>query len=486
MVKTRRGRPDTNQNEAPPPVAVVTARTTPTKKDRTPKAASPIVASDNDRSELSALQKAKLHLHISENPECLFKDLLAQKPTVYRQHQDAYRQRFNYLRRKKQKDPEAWWKQFAHAKKLVAADKGDDDEGEDEEADKENEDEADKEEDEEEDRKPAAKKSTATTPPRYPKKKPEIMSKAAPKDDDTSDEGGYQDDDSVGKSTITSRTMLFGSPDGGRGGKGKNSRRFHSRTQVIGYCDYHFKVDLHVRMSCMMIALLQPLTTLLFLDQDPRKNGAPFFFVHDATGVKNADGSVKYHKLRLMMSSLIDVRFRSRCFGYTVLKGRGFVLFFPTAPDFFLSISNIVTLHSTQKKRCHATMEGHQAFARRVKKNEDVLTTAFFFEFPWTCTCDLESNEVPRYDQKLKVQVMQETVVEGKVSTSKGEVIVEQTVEPCFFDFRRIVSLDKAEELVESDDDSKDSADDYFQGKLKSDTDEMTENNPTKRVRARK
>ena len=134
---------------------------------------------------------------------------------------------------------------------------------------------------------------------------------------------------------------------------------------------------------------------------------------------------------------------------------------FPAAAGFLTNVKDIKTVHEAQRKKCNVTMEGHISTANKINKNKDVMTTAIFFKFPFTCTADLESDVAPSADQKAKVSMFDEMEIEAEIKSYK----IKQAVEPCYFNFREIVNEDDVDDIGDVESGSDSEVDDYFKGK---------------------
>jgi hypothetical protein len=197
-----------------------------------------------------------------------------------------------------------------------------------------------------------------------------------------------------------------------------------------------------------------------------RKNGSPFFFVHEIDENVDVKGEQQFTKLRIMLAGLLDMRTRSKCFGYTILGGAYFMLFMPSVPEFLTNADNVMALHAKQTEKCEHAKKGHLAAANFIELHPDVKTSAFLFELPYICNADLNADTAPIVDQKLRVAMMDEAVVKGTVTEGEETFEISQEVEPCFFDLRKIVEEDEKKVLkIAGDDDGGSDIAKYFKSK---------------------
>lgn len=228
---------DTTSNEATekgPPVASVTAKVgsrrkkVPAAAKAAPTAKAATAETESSDRGLSPIQLARFHVHIDKTKHCEFKDLLAQRPNVYRPFQRKHTNRFQCLKALRnsnnKKDALDYFKLLKNAVELVAQ------QGDDEEALTSSKG-ASKTDAEEE--------SQAEIPPPAPKK--QKVSASVVKEKTTAPSVAktpprMTDQDSVGASTITTRASMFGSPQG-KGGMGKNVIRFKNIDEAVEFAD---------------------------------------------------------------------------------------------------------------------------------------------------------------------------------------------------------------------------------------------------------
>ena len=322
---------------------------------------------------MNELQKAHLLIDAEKNPKYQqFKRIKRLNIPYYSIEQEAFRNRFNHLKRIKKNSERSleYYRLCAAAQTLVDSKKKTEDpyyspldsklplSSDDDDAD--NEDAPDDMNQEDSD------DSEATT---LPIKQPETKSRK-PRSKNNKMSGLSTSGNSRGsggtRNTVGTRSSM-GSP----GGKARPLKQFETLEDAIDFVGH--KNVIHVDWT------------------RPEEHMAPIFFLHLATNCLNESKTAHFDQIRIWLPTIFDLRDLSCITGKNVVGGAAFLVSLPSVPWFMLKDHNL--LHDdTKRSYCERTKLDHAEVANKIVEDEERCVTYYIFIMPedTLCNADLE------------------------------------------------------------------------------------------------
>jgi hypothetical protein len=184
----------------------------------------------------------------------------------------------------------------------------------------------------------------------------------------------------------------------------------------------------------------------------PEDNFPPLFMIQKLLQIETPSAREIITEVKVHLNSLVDLRDYKYTKAKVVCGGRALLVTMPKVPFFRRNEVDVKMAHSKEAVKCKITQNSHTSFANVVANDQDRLMLRHLFVFPneGIVSADLESDDPPKGDQKVKLTMR-------KVPTKcyVGEEEVQPVQNPGFFLMRLIseeagVLRDQGEE---SDDD---------------------------------
>jgi hypothetical protein len=167
----------------------------------------------------------------------------------------------------------------------------------------------------------------------------------------------------------------------------------------------------------------------------PKTSGAPLFWWNECPNAITLDKKQGYTKLCLWLPSIFDLWALYNVFGYLVLDGKAFILWFPTVAAFLLKDHADIHKLLTRPDACNASKHGHAACANDIIDDAEHNMMSILFVLPSECTLKLNSDEKPIKDQKMKVNMLEVHIKDTMCGPPKKPIKKDQTFSPGYFDF---------------------------------------------------
>ena len=199
----------------------------------------------------------------------------------------------------------------------------------------------------------------------------------------------------------------------------------------------------------------------------PESHNAPLFLLTLNTNRLNQNKTAQFDKIRIVISSIFDLRDLQRIGGKIIVGGAAFLVSLPSVPTFLLEDHK--KMHdSTKSNYCERTKLDHGQAANDILKEEERRVTYYLFVFPedTLCNANLEKWLPPNNDQRIRISLKPDFAFDTIVKIGNSETTEHQHFNPGYFDLR---VCDEEEKVVDADNipapkESVSKLADYFEG----------------------